>query len=158
MEGFSMPWFTKRTAGAACQAPPHKPTESLLRRMWDHRSLGSLLRPQGLAPPNFYPSDPHDLCLWPTGMHNLRWAMPLRPVKPAIHIHAWSLLCQAMPLRPAKPATHRHSQSLLGDAPQACTGPDNLCQAAPLRPAQASMVSAGQAIHRHARSLLGTHP
>jgi hypothetical protein len=117
VEGFSTPQYTKRTANAARQAPPHWHTEPLPGRPWDLRSSGSAPQPcQSNTPPNSHPSDPHDHHrATPSGLHRLP------PFKPA-QICTISTLpghitqaCQAPP----------------GPRPHACTGLHNIH---PVRP------------------------
>jgi hypothetical protein len=141
-----MPRYTKRIAGAAHQALPHRPAKPLLCRPWDLWSSSPAPQPsQGHAIPNTHSSDPRDHC----------WTEPLRPAKPAIHRHSRSLpgyppqahtglqrfsFCQAMSLRPEQACT---ISAVLGHAPKACQAGDphmhDLCHSAPLglhRPAQ----------------------
>jgi hypothetical protein len=131
MEGFPMPWFTKRTAsGTGCG----------ISNPWACSSA-----PPVRTPPNSHHSH----------LHDLQRTAPLRPAKPAIHRHSWSPLCwvhapktrtglhdlcstRPVPLRPAKLEIHRHTQS-------------KLRWAAPLTPAK-------PAIHRHSRSPLAHTP
>jgi hypothetical protein len=46
-----MPSYTKRIASAAHQAPPHRPTETLLHSPWDCQSSGLALLPARAVPP-----------------------------------------------------------------------------------------------------------
>jgi hypothetical protein len=165
MEGFSRPRYTKRIAGAACQAPPHRP-----RGAAAVHTVGSLiLWPCSLVPPGLcYPklpplrptnqplrlpsrrsSDIHDLCqVTPSGLHGpagsplCRTTSP-RPAMLEIHTHG---LCST---GPCTSVLHKHAliSTLLP---------------MPLRPAQACKISTGTiplksvkpAIHKHAGSPL----
>jgi hypothetical protein len=117
MEGLSMPWLTKRTASAAYQAPPHRPTEPLLLQLWDLQSLGPLFSPtRAELPQTPTPQDPQTLhqttplrlpSQWSTGSHNLCSPGPT-PLRSA----------QACTI--SAPPAHAPKACQTGD-PQACT-------------------------------------
>jgi hypothetical protein len=68
-----MPPFTNRTAGATCQALPHRPVELLLYRPWD------LLRPVFLRPAQTLPGPcPSGL----PGPHSTGWLYHLNDRPP----------------------------------------------------------------------------
>jgi hypothetical protein len=76
VEGFSTPQYTKRIASAACQAPPHRPMELLLYRLWDLWSSSSAPYPTRAALPQTPTPQTHTIS---AGLS------PLRPAKPVIH-------------------------------------------------------------------------
>jgi hypothetical protein len=135
VEGFSMPWFTNRTACAAHQAPSHRPLQSLLCRPWGLCSSGSCFSaPPGLCstgrndlprPPNpqaCQAQDPQTCTTQVCQAHapQTHWIsagpVPLRPTRPTLHRPARFPQWQASahrPLVPCLPATrHRRAPKL----------------------------------------------
>jgi hypothetical protein len=125
MEDFSTPQYTKRIAGAACQALPNRP--------WDFRSLGLLLSPARTAlsqtpTPQACTvlDDLHSATLHPsvlpswrsTGIHNLHWAAPLRPAQ------AWMISAGTLPLTlPSQQSIDTHNLHSSRPAPFKHTRP-----------------------------------
>jgi hypothetical protein len=118
--------FTKRTAGAACQAPPYRPAEPGSTGRGISNTPACSSAPLGLCStgPLDHPKTPtpqaHTISAGPT---------PNKPAKLVIHRHCRTST-GTTPLRPAKPAIHRPhrisartmplrlAQSPLGHVPQ----------------------------------------
>jgi hypothetical protein len=127
MEGFSMPWFTNRTAGTACQALPYRGC-----RAPAPQAMASLiLPPHSSALPGLRSTGLTDLPQTPTLQAHMisTGPTPFRPARLAIHRHEQSLW--AVTLSPVKLVIHRHTWSPPGCAPQACIGMHYLCQTTP---------------------------
>jgi hypothetical protein len=144
MEDFSTPWFTKRTPSAACQALPHRPSESLLHRPGDLWLSGWLLSPTRATSTGL-----QDLSQTPTPQtaqsplecapkacqagnpqaHDLRQAMPLRP--------AQACMISALPGCNLKACQAGDPQAftISGPCPRGLHRPAQSPWATPLRPA-----------------------
>jgi hypothetical protein len=134
MEGFSMPQFTKRTAGAACKALPHgaialqavgslifQPCSSALPGLW-FTGLPDL--PQTPTPQDSMisagPCLPGLTSQQSISTHNFCWAAPLRPARLVIHRPTWfPPWCAPQAFQALNPQAHIFSTPL-ARAPQAC--------------------------------------